>query len=441
MSKCSGKNKARGKKQVAVFSRNRWQLSAGMGGKFQRIEWQVCTGICINNTDNIENHNLTHTNNIASNKKFHVFEDFEENITEWVNRSGDVGASLKIVDDKDCNSKCLKLMNLKNGGNFASTITNKPFNVEQFPIVSFDYRIGNDVNINFFVKVENRWYDVEFTDTPKKYERINITKIGRIKDVSTDNRWHHAEFNLFNMLREKTGNTIVSEMIMADWDSNGYMVLAFGDNKEGASYYIDNFAIVKDTLNIINNNTMTENPKKVLVDDFNDSDSRWNLLNGRYTTFSNEESDQPKSTIIMRKRFKNIFTSENKVLSLEFRTQTNQQGSYCGWVTQLNGYNASNFTLLSFQIKGKTGDEKVNIYLNDGTWKAHIDLENYIKITKDWQKAMIPLHVFKEQDVDISHLDEIQFVFEWEKMSGQILIDNIMFEANSTEIALKNHAN
>jgi len=30
---------------VAVFSRNRWQLSAGMAGKFQRIGWQVCGGI------------------------------------------------------------------------------------------------------------------------------------------------------------------------------------------------------------------------------------------------------------------------------------------------------------------------------------------------------------------------------------------------------------
>ena len=30
---------------MAVFSRNRWQLSAGMAGKFQRIGWQVCGGI------------------------------------------------------------------------------------------------------------------------------------------------------------------------------------------------------------------------------------------------------------------------------------------------------------------------------------------------------------------------------------------------------------
>jgi len=50
-------------------------------------------------------------------------------------------------------------------------------------------------------------------------------------------------------------------------------------------------------------------------------------------------------------------------------------------------------------------------------------------ITTSWQEIRIPLEKFK--GVDLSHLEAIQVVFEWEEMSGTIYIPEIYFEKNA----------
>jgi hypothetical protein len=39
----------------------------------------------------------------------------------------------------------------------------------------------------------------------------------------------------------------------------------------------------------------------------------------------------------------------------------------------------------------------------------------------------IPLADFEEYGVDLSHLEELQIVFEWERMSGTLYVDDIRF--------------
>ena len=118
------------------------------------------------------------------------------------------------------------------------------------PIVRFDYRIPNSIKTNFLVKVSGRWYEIGFTDDYKDLhdKRVNIAPIGNINGIFIDDKWHTAEFNLYDMLRTKTGNTIIEEMVMADWDVDGYMKLKFGRNPKGATYYIDNFTITHGVL-------------------------------------------------------------------------------------------------------------------------------------------------------------------------------------------------
>jgi hypothetical protein len=54
-----------------------------------------------------------------------------------------------------------------------------------------------------------------------------------------------------------------------------------------------------------------------------------------------------------------------------------------------------------------------------------VNLEKYVKITKEWQMVEIPLSDFGNQNIDLTHLEEIQVVFEWERVSSTIYIDNI----------------
>jgi len=103
--------------------------------------------------------------------------------------------------------------------------------------------------------------------------------------------------------------------------------------------------------------------------------------------------------------------------------------SYAGWVAGLGGINASRATSLKFRIRGQVGGERFNVYLDDGTTRKPVDSSKYFAITKEWKDVSIPLEVFGKQGVDLSHLEELQFVFEWQPMSGTIYTDDIRLTA------------
>ena len=46
--------------------------------------------------------------------------------------------------------------------------------------------------------------------------------------------------------------------------------------------------------------------------------------------------------------------------------------------------------------------------------------------SKEWKDVAIPMEVFASQGVDLSHLEELQFVFEWKQMSGTVYVDDIL---------------
>lgn len=171
-----------------------------------------------------------------------IKDDFEKDFGQWHNKYGEAGAGLELIVE-GIYGRSLKISKQNEIGNLGCDITNKPFDARKYPLVSFDYKIPSHLKINFLIKVDNKWYDIVFTDDEKTYWDINMTKIGCIANVKQDDKWHHAEFNLYKMLKEYTSEFIVQEMEMADWDSTGFMKLEFGHNPIGASLYIDNFKI------------------------------------------------------------------------------------------------------------------------------------------------------------------------------------------------------
>jgi hypothetical protein len=99
--------------------------------------------------------------------------------------------------------------------------------------------------------------------------------------------------------------------------------------------------------------------------------------------------------------------------------------SYAGWVAGLGGINGSRAANLQFRIRGQAGGERFNVYLDDGTTRKPANSSKYFAITREWKDVSIPLEIFGAQGVDLSHLEELQFVFEWKPMSGTIYIDDI----------------
>lgn len=100
------------------------------------------------------------------------------------------------------------------------------------------------------------------------------------------------------------------------------------------------------------------------------------------------------------------------------------------WETDLQGLNVSEYNDLFFYIRGAKGDERVNVYLWDGrAWKDYVNVEDYARVSQEWTAVRIPLRAFS--GVALDDLTKLQFVFEWEPMSGTVLIDNVRFIAET----------
>ena len=105
--------------------------------------------------------------------------------------------------------------------------------------------------------------------------------------------------------------------------------------------------------------------------------------------------------------------------------------SYAGWRSDLRGLDCSECGDIRFRIRGARGGEQPNLYLDDGNHRWGVDVEKYGEITTDWREIAIPLADIAEYGVDLTHLEALEVVFEWEKMSGAVFLDDIRFGARS----------
>lgn len=251
------RNKIHNKRQIGVYVLNtetkKWeQLESFWNAKEKNIEAYIqntpakFTLFCLLEGKEVSNKPKPRKKRIRVKSKGTVlcFNDFEKDFGQWQAKYREVGANLELVGE-EAYGHCLKLTKLSTVGNFGCNVITQSFDARKYPLVSFDYIIPPGVKTNFLVKIDNKWYEIVFTDEEKTYWDINMEEIGKISGIQTDNQWHHAEFNLFEMLKEHTNDFIIQEIEMVDWDSTGFMKLEFGQNPMGASLYIDNFIIFR----------------------------------------------------------------------------------------------------------------------------------------------------------------------------------------------------
>lgn len=172
--------------------------------------------------------------------------------------------------------------------------------------------------------------------------------------------------------------------------------------------YIDNFQFEK-------------NLEAIVVDDFEGKNEK-NLLGGCTGAFL-----EGNCTIDVAYDTFNTCDISSTVYRISYGGAIGDLFTYCGWASELKGINVPTTGTISFHIKGAEGGETPNIYLDDGTNRACVIIEKYVPVNTNWQEVTISLSEFSNQGVDLTHLEEFQIVFEWEKMSGTIWIDNIQF--------------
>lgn len=168
---------------------------------------------------------------------------FEYGLDEWETYGGLSGAHLERTTETAAAGRySLKLTCLQNGGAFTATIRKTPFDAAKYRIVSFDYKVPPRLRVDFLVNVGNISKTIRFTDT----DAHEGSQIGTVPNVIADGQWHHAEFNLYELLRRalpKASTYQVTRFLLTGV-GNPPMAPNHPGNYAGTSYYLDNFHLV-----------------------------------------------------------------------------------------------------------------------------------------------------------------------------------------------------
>lgn len=360
---------------------------------------------------------------------------FETDLGTFKARDRWVGATLSR-DNKTTpdGSHCLKLVNENHGGNFACTVMDQAFDVREYPVLSFDYRIGPGVKSDFLLKVNGRWYSLRFTGGPVDYHNkdVNIANLGFVEGVIADEKWHTVGVDLGHLLRQKTRHTRVEEIMMADWRVGGYMKLEFGDNARGATFYLDN-------VRITGSGTVTDEPAVLLVDDF-DEVRATNLLGGqlgyycnpgaRY--FQNAPVDLPPAAggpaVSSRKR--------SRAMQLSF--DMTQADAFGGFWTSLQKRGISGYNTIRFRLKCGTAVPPLEVGIrtvSGGEDKTIIAPYASAPGADGWHEVQVPTRVLGKLG-DLGAADVLFFSASRSLGSGkgEVLVDDLRLEQRDYDL-------
>lgn len=363
-----------------------------------------------------------------------IHDTFEEKMGGWAPRDRWVGAVL--ARDKESTpdgSYALRVGNESQGGNFSVTVLEGPFDVRDYPIMSFDYRVPHGVKTDFYLEVNGRWYNLGFIDDPIDFRNrdVNIANLGRIEGIVADDRWHSASVNLYDLLRQKTQHTRVDAIVIADWDVGGYMKLEFGQNARGATYYMDNFRIAAGP---------ARQTSDVLMIDTFDTAEPTNLVEGLSGTFSNPGTNYCQAAVVDDPAVQargGAAAGRNGVLKLTF--DTSRDNAYCGYWTALMAANVEEMSELWLRVYSPAEIPPMFVGLRHAgsDAEAKVPVAPYAS-TPDksgWRTVTVPLSVFQSLGLpDSALLDVLFFTFENAIASGQgaVFVDNLQFQPEST---------
>ncbi len=153
-------------------------------------------------------------------------------------QNGGVAAPVRV--EKEGNA--LKMTSTA-GGSFGVRLNVPPFDLDQLTRLSFDYTATPDAKVNFFFRVNGRYYAVLFTG-PKQV-RAGTTII---YDTHVSKASGHVDIPLRAAIRSQVPNEPslrLDEVLVGNWDNDGYMMAGIGGNGPGAAWTMSNFKLEK----------------------------------------------------------------------------------------------------------------------------------------------------------------------------------------------------
>ena len=170
-------------------------------------------------------------------KEYLVCDTFEHDLGAWT-RSGKRHGALLVRDDRQAASGkySLKLFNELVGGIAGAQVVAKPFSVGRYPILTFDMRMEEEVLTDLLLRARGTSCRITLTDNG---HRNSAYPLGAVTPpMKADGKWRRVGLNLHDMM---AGHPFVSRAFTVS-------SVAIGDggwsgNRQGASYWIDNFKI------------------------------------------------------------------------------------------------------------------------------------------------------------------------------------------------------
>lgn len=157
---------------------------------------------------------------------------FEDGLGGWANLGGAQGAAVELDTTTAVSGEAsVKLTQQTDGGRMSAVITRAPFQADVHSVISFDYKVPQDVKLDLIVRMANGTeHAISFTDNP-------TGALARIPGVRPDNTWRHASFELEPILRRRQARGSL-DVAMLYWADRNTM-----DNPKGATAWFDNFVI------------------------------------------------------------------------------------------------------------------------------------------------------------------------------------------------------
>ena len=128
------------------------------------------------------------------------------------------------------------------GGSFGLKFNLAPFDANEFPTLVFDYSRSEDAKINFFFKVNGSFYGVIFSG-PNRV-RPGSFLLGALPNIGKSGR---ATIPLRDWLRKfqpRAEKLVVEEILVGNWDNEGYLLAGIGGNGPGANWSLKSFSLL-----------------------------------------------------------------------------------------------------------------------------------------------------------------------------------------------------
>ena len=342
--------------------------------------------------------------------------DFEQGLGTLRARDRNVGAQISIVA-RDSGGHCLEAVNPVEKGNYSFTVLNSPFDVSEYPHLSFEYKIDREAKVDLFLRVSGRWYRIRLTgDNIDFYGKdVNIADLGKVTECTADDEWHSCGIDLRAALRKKTGHSIVEEMIFANWSVAGYMALDFGQNVPGARIQLDNMRI-KSSVTLD-----STGPEVLWIDRFSGAASR-NELGNLVGSFG-PENNECRATRMP------LDGTDGNCLVLDI--DVSPPGSFGGYWTELGDRNLTEYGSICFRVCS-TNELMPEIALKDvGGRQVIVPSLDCVKRSgpSGWTDVQILLPPLGSA-IDLVHVAVLSFGFSSASAAdvGRVLLDDIRFE-------------